>query len=143
MLVSHHTQRVQHFFMAKTFANGRWYGTRCIRRNTCVAFRGLFWYAFDFLIFQDKTDIPKHWRTQQHRDDPRIPEAGTQAFSDCLAGCEVYNLRRDFSVQDGVPIITERTPPKLANSIRQYMASTGIKPSTAGMLMTLYFVPFN
>jgi len=80
---------------------------------------------------QDKTDIPKHWRTHQHRDDPRIPEAGTQAFSDCLAGCEVYNLRRDFSVQNGVPIITERTPPELANNIRQYMTSSGIKPSTA------------
>ena len=124
--------------MAKTFANGRWY--TCIRRIICVAVRGLFSYAYDIFIFQDKTDIPKHWRTHQHRDDPRIPEAGTQAFFDCLAGCEVYNLRRDFSVQDGVPIITERTPPKLANSIRQYMTSTGIKPSAAGMLTTIFIL---
>jgi len=45
--------------------------------------------VFCFKRFQARGDLPKHFNTYRHRNDPRIPEVGTDAWRQLLEQCSV------------------------------------------------------
>ena len=68
--------------------------------------------------FQAKGDLPKHFFTLKHKQDPRIPAFGTQDWIDLLNSCRVLNVqvrpkrmrtihRRRRQPEDG-PILMEQ-----------------------------------
>ena len=42
---------------------------------------------FCYKYFQAKGDLPKHFATKKHRNDPNIPNPGTEEFKEVLARC--------------------------------------------------------
>merc|ERR1712168_1368951 len=67
--------------------------------------------------FQAKSDLPKHWKTSQHKDDPRIPEPdwSNPDWRDLLEKSQVYNIcnRDEFDIETGLPTSAASAAPSV------------------------------
>ena len=58
---------------------------------------------------QAKGDIPKHWQTSRHINDPRIPKPGTPEWSEALNATKKFDLQ-DFYARNGGTIPMSPAP---------------------------------
>ena len=77
--------------------------------------------------FQAKSDLPKHWHTSKHANDPRIPQPNTQAYRDVLSRSEIAPNLTKMKKEAKESILNSSlvlSPPSSSRSSAESMANS-------------------
>ena len=77
--------------------------------------------------FQAKSDLPKHWQTSKHANDPRIPKPNTPAYRDVLQRSEIAPNLTKMKKEAKESILNSSlvlSPPSSSRSSAESMANS-------------------